>query len=155
LPEAQLDRFLLRISVGYPDRDAEISVLSSHRLGEPVDELQPVLTESNVIELQQAVRNVRMEDAIYEYILDIVHATRKSDELLVGASIRAALALARGAQARALIEGRDYVVPDDVKQLAVPVLSHRVISKGYSHGGQREAVEALLGRLVAGVPVPS
>ncbi len=154
LPEAQLDRFLLRISVGYPERAREMEILTSHRGGEPVDSLQPALTSDEIVELQQSVRDVRVDEAIYEYLLDLIHATRNSEDLQVGASTRAALALSRAAQASALIDGRDYVVPDDVKRLAVPVLSHRVITRGYFHGGQREAVESLIARLVDEIPVP-
>ena len=155
LPESQLDRFLLRISVGYPDREHELEVLSSHREGEPVDRLEPVLSGEQIIELQEAVRRVKVDSSIDAYLLDIVHATRNSDDLHVGASIRGALSLYRASQAAALVEGRDFVVPDDVKRLAVLVLSHRVITKGYLQGGQREAIEALIQRLVEEVPVPS
>jgi MoxR-like ATPase len=154
LPESQLDRFLLRMPVGYPERAVEFQVLTSHREGEPVDALQPVLGCREIAELQEAVRRVEVEDSINGYLLDIVAATRACSDLHVGVSIRGALALYRAAQATALVAGRPYVVPDDIKQLAVPVLAHRVITKGYLHGGQREAVEALIGRLVEEVPVP-
>jgi len=155
LPESQLDRFLLRISVGYPARADERQVLVSHRRGEPVDRLEPVLTGEHIIALQEAVREVAVDEAVQEYLLDVVEATRRSEDLHVGVSTRGALALYRAAQAHALIEGRDYVVPDDIKRLAVPVLAHRVITKGYLHGGHRAAVEALVARLLEEVPVPS
>jgi MoxR-like ATPase len=155
LPESQLDRFLLRISVGYPERADELRVLSSHRGGEPVDKLQPVLNCAQIIALSQSVRQVRVDGAINDYLLDIVDATRCCEELHVGVSTRGALSLYRASQALALIEDRDFVVPDDVKRLAVPVLAHRVIAKGYLHGGQRQALEALIRRLVEDVPVPS
>jgi MoxR-like ATPase len=154
LPESQLDRFLLRIPVGYPAREIELQVLSSHREGEPVDNLQPVLTCEQIVMLQGDVRHVEVEDSINHYVLNIVEATRRCEDLHVGASPRGALALYRAAQASALVAGRNYVVPDDVKSLALPVLAHRVISKGYLHGGQREAVEALIQRLVDEVTVP-
>jgi MoxR-like ATPase len=154
LPESQLDRFLLRIPVGYPARDVEIQVLTSHREGEPVETLDPVLACDQVVELQAEVRRVAVEEAINHYVLDIVEATRHCADLHVGVSPRGALSLYRAAQASALVAGRRYVVPDDVKQLAVPVLAHRVISKGYLHGGQREAVESLVERLVEEVSVP-
>jgi MoxR-like ATPase len=154
LPESQLDRFLLRISVGYLQREVEQEVLTSHRNGEPVDRLEPALSCDQVVALQEAVRRVAVEDSINGYLLDIVEATRRCHELHVGSSIRGSLVLYRAAQAAALVAGRQYVVPDDVKRLAVPVLSHRVITKGYLHGGQREAVEALIERLVEEVPVP-
>jgi MoxR-like ATPase len=154
LPESQLDRFLLRIPLGYPARNVELEVLTTHRAGEPVDTLQPVLHCEQIFALQQVVREVTVDDAINAYLLDIVQATRACDDLHVGVSTRGALALYRAAQSAALVAGRTYVVPDDVKQLALPVLSHRVISKGYLRGSQREAVEALVERLVDEVPVP-
>jgi MoxR-like ATPase len=154
LPESQLDRFLLRIAVGYPEREVELQVLTSHRDGEPVERLAPALECSQIPALQEAVRQVTVDDAINGYLLNIVAATRSCDDLHVGASTRGALALYRAAQAAALVAGRNYVVPDDVKQLAVPVLAHRVITKGYLHGGHREAIEALIERLVEEVPAP-
>lgn len=154
LPESQLDRFLLRIPLGYPEREVELQVLATHRSGEPVDSLTPVLDCEQVAGLQAAVRQVQVENSINEYLLDIVQSTRRCDELHVGVSTRGALALYRAAQASALVAGRQYVVPDDVKQLAVPVLAHRVIPKGYLHGGQREAIESLVERLVNDVAVP-
>ena len=155
LPESQLDRFLIRISMGYPEREDERHVLSSHRAGEPVDELQPALSSEQIISLQHMVRQVSVDDAIYEYLLDIAEATRNCDELHVGVSTRGVLCLYRASQALALIEERQFVVPDDIKRLAVPVLAHRVITKGYLHGGQRDAIEALIHRLVDEVRVPN
>ncbi len=155
LPESQLDRFLFRISVGYPDRQSERTLLAAHRYGQPVEQLEPVLDCNQVLELQRAVRDVHVEPAIEEYILDIVDATRTCPDLHVGVSVRGTLALYRASQALAFVEGRDYVVPDDVKSLAVPVLAHRVIPRGYLQGGQRAAVEALIARLVEQVPVPT
>jgi len=155
LPESQLDRFLLRIAVGYPDRQSELNVLKSHRKGEPVETLRPAITCEQVAALQQSVRQVAVEDSINDYLMDVIEATRRCEELHVGASTRGALALYRACQAVALVAGRQYVVPDDVKQLAVAVLSHRVITKSYLHGGQREAVEVLVERLVDEVPVPA
>jgi MoxR-like ATPase len=154
LPESQLDRFLLRISVGYPDREDELQVLSIHRQGEPVDHLTSVLDCQQVLSLQHAVRQVTVDESIHEYLLDIVEATRNSNELHVGVSTRGALCLYRASQSLAMIEGREYVVPDDVKRLAVPVLAHRVITRGYLHGSQRGAVEALIQRFVDDLPVP-
>lgn len=154
LPESQLDRFLLRTSVGYPDREDELRVLTSHRRGEPVDELRPVVTTSQVAELQEAVRSVSVDESIHEYLLDLVEATRRCEDLRVGVSTRGCLALYRAAQALALIEGRDYVVPDDVKRLSVPALAHRVIPKGFIHSGSREHVENIVQRLLSELPVP-
>jgi MoxR-like ATPase len=146
---------LLRISVGYPSREDELQVLTIHRSGEPLENLAPVIECAQVLALQKAVRQVTVDESIYVYLLDIVEATRNSAELHVGVSTRGALCLYRAAQSLALIEGREYVVPDDVKRLAVPVLAHRVITKGYLHGSQRGAIEALIQRFVDDLPVPS
>jgi len=154
LPESQLDRFLLRISMGYPGLDDERRVLTSHRQGEPVQELEPVIECEQVAALQEAVRTIVFEESVGDYLLEIVHKTRQSDELRVGVSTRGALSLYRSAQALALIEGRQFVVPDDVKRLAPMVLSHRVILKGFLRTGQREAAEALIRRLVEQTAVP-
>ena len=154
LPESQLDRFLVRISMGYPNRADELQVLASHRLNEPIDDLTPVVEASDVVRLQQQVRQVRVDNSIHEYVLDIVDRTRNCDELRVGVSTRGALALARASQAAAILAGRDYVIPDDVKRLAVPVISHRVLARGMMPGGQRDTIEMLIGRLVEEAVVP-
>jgi MoxR-like ATPase len=154
LPESQLDRFLMRISMGYPGREDERKVLASHRLGEPVTELEPVVQPDQIIALQGAVRQVSFDEAISDYLLDIVHRTRETDELRVGVSTRGALSLYRAAQGLALIEGREFVVPDDVKRLAPHVLAHRVLLKGFVRTGQREAAEGVIRRLVDQTPVP-
>jgi MoxR-like ATPase len=154
LPESQLDRFLMRISIGYPDREDELQVLNSHRAGEPVDRLQAVIEVEQVLALQEAVRQVAVEASIQDYLLDIVQATRQSAELTVGSSTRGALSLYRSCQSLALVEGRDYVVPDDVKRLAVPVLAHRVIGRLHTHGHQRQQTESIVQRLVEETPSP-
>jgi len=154
LPESQLDRFLIRLSMGYPGRSDERRVLTSHRQGEPVQDLESVVESDQVVALQEAGRNVAVEDSVSEYLLDIVERTRHSDDLRVGVSTRGALSLYRAAQALALIEGRAFVVPDDVKRLAPLVLSHRVILKGFLRTGQREAAEAVIRRLVDQTVVP-
>jgi MoxR-like ATPase len=154
LPESQLDRFLMRISVGYPGREDELKVLNTHRAGEPVDHLQAVLSVTEILELQAAVRQVSVEPSIQHYLLDIVETTRGLEEVHVGVSTRGALALHRAAQALALAKGRDYVVPDDIKQLAVPVLAHRIIHKSSPYGGQREINEQLIQRVVSTIPTP-
>jgi MoxR-like ATPase len=154
LPESQLDRFLIRLSMGYPSRADERQVLLSHRQQEPVESLQPIIECEQILQLQSAVRQVTVEESIDEYLLDIVTATRESDALRVGVSTRGALCLYRAAQALALIRGRMFVVPDDIKELTVPVLAHRVVPKGYLHGGQRDTIEALIENLVDEVRVP-
>ncbi len=154
LPESQLDRFLMRISMGYPDRADERQVLFSHRLNEPVEDLQPVITIDQLLDLQRQVREVTVEASVADYLLDIVEATRNCQELHFGVSTRGALCLYRAAQALALLEGRDFVAPDDVKRLAVPVLAHRVITRGFLQAGQRATIEALIARLVDETPTP-
>ena len=134
LPESQLDRFLLRVSMGYPDLDFERDVLKSHRDGEPVDQLTPVLSTDDVIQLQQQVRQVKVEASLSDYMLDVVHRTRECPDLSVGVSTRGALLWYRAAQSYAFASGRDYVVPDDIKRLAIPVLSHRVLARGLVQG---------------------
>ncbi len=155
LPESQLDRFMIRLRMGYPLRSEERKVLSSHRQGEPVDSLQPVLHAEDVLRLHRAVRNVRVDNTIADYLLDIVHATRKGEDLHVGVSTRGALTLYRAAQSLALVSGRNYVVPDDVKSLAVPVLAHRVVGKSFLQAGEFGAAEAIIRDLVDRLRVPS
>ena len=139
LPESQLDRFLLRVKVGYPDHDTERAILTQHRSGEPVDSLQPVLRSAAVLELQAKVREVRVEDSVADYALRLVEETRTHPDIVLAASTRAALGLYRAAQANALLDGRDYTVPDDVKILAESVLAHRLVSRGWSPGGHPDA----------------
>lgn len=155
LPESQLDRFLLRIEVGYPSRQAERQVIASHIKGEPVEELASVVTLDEIRKTQTASRNVQCESSMLDYIQDLVDATRHSSELLVGLSTRGALGLYRACQALALLENRQYVIPDDLKRLAAAVIAHRVVPKGFSAGSDRAAAEAIVGRLLGSLVVPS
>lgn len=154
LPESQLDRFLVRVAVGYPDREFERRVMSTHRIGEPVEQLTAVVGAEDVVAAQAAVREVAFEETLVEYLLDIVAATRAHDGFEVGVSTRGALSFYRGCQARAVTEGRDFVTPDDIKQLAVPVLAHRVLPEGIFQGANRLAVEQQVADLIEQVPVP-
>lgn len=153
LPESQLDRFMLRIKMGYPLRSEERRVLSTHRNGEPVAGLMPVIDASDVLRLQGVVRAVRVEDSVADYLLDIVHATRDHDELNVGVSTRGAITLYRAAQSLALVSGRDFVVPDDIKSLAAPVLAHRVVGKSFLQAGEYSASEAIIRDVVDRVKI--
>ncbi|HEV3146252.1 MAG TPA: MoxR family ATPase, partial [Gemmataceae bacterium] len=155
LPESQLDRFLMRLQIGYPDRKAEREILVSHRNGEPVESLQPVLNASQVVALQQQTRQVRFENSLADYLLEIVDRTRQHPDITLGASPRAALGLYRSAQASAVLEGRDYVVPDDVKRLVVPVLAHRLLTQGMRQGGREMPVVEILESIMSKVPVPA
>lgn len=129
LPEAQMDRFLMKLTLGYPNRDAEKDVLTNYNTNAPIDTLNPVCTASQLVEAANLVEKITVSDAIKDYIISIASATRESDRLRLGVSPRATLALMRASQAYAGIMGRDYVIPDDVKKVGVPVLSHRVITK--------------------------
>ena len=155
LPENQLDRFMLCLDIGYPQRDTEKRVLVEHRNGEPVDRLDAVLDHASILALQSAARDVRVDDSINDYILEIIHATRSHEELVLGVSTRGALTLYRAIQALALISGRDYAVPDDVKQLAAPVLAHRVVCKGLLRERQRERAADVIRRILDQTAVPS
>jgi MoxR-like ATPase len=154
LPENQLDRFMLCIEVGYPDRSIERQVLSSHRNGEPVEQLKPVLTGQELRELQAEVRRVRVEDSINDYLLEIIHATRQHEDLALGVSTRGALTLFRAVQSLALVEGREFAIPDDVKRLVPPVLAHRLICRGNVRLGQRARARAILEQMLQRIPVP-
>jgi MoxR-like ATPase len=137
LPESQLDRFLIKLSVGYPSREAERDILLQHRTGEP--EAPVVLGPADVIGLQALTRAVRVEPVLADYLLDLIHATRGHPDIRLGASTRAALALYRATQAAAALDGREYATPDDVKRLAGPVLGHRLLTKAWDQGGRADA----------------
>jgi MoxR-like ATPase len=154
LPENQLDRFMLCIEIGYPELLVEKEILMTHRDGEPVDQLQSVLTLEQLHELQRAVRDVRVEDSINDYLLRIVAATRQHPELSLGISTRGALTLYRAAQSLALVEQRPFVVPDDIKRLARPVLAHRAIANGLVREGQRDRVKSVIRQILEKTPVP-
>jgi MoxR-like ATPase len=155
LPESQMDRFLMRISMGYPDRHQELEVLFSHRDGEPVDHLKSVIRPDEISILKNAARKIPVHDLIANYLLDVVDRTRNANELSVGVSTRGALLWYRAAQSLALIEGSQFVTPDHVKSLSVSVLSHRVTVAGFTGENQRSEVETIIERLVADVAVPA
>lgn len=154
LPESQLDRFIMRIDVGYPAREAERNVLRSHRAGEPVEHLSPVVSLGDIKQAQSSVREVRFDDSLVDYLQDIVDRTRGSNDLQVGVSTRGALAFYRAAQSSALIAGRNYVIPDDIKDLAICVLAHRVMPRGFAAGSDRAAAESMIQRCLESVSVP-
>ncbi len=126
LPESQMDRFLMRIRVGYPDAASEREIVRFARAATAPD-VKPVISPGELVEMQRAVERIRVDDALVDYILAIVEQTRKHEQLALGVSPRGAQGLYRAAQAMALVEGRDYVLPDDIKRLAVPVFAHRVV----------------------------
>ena len=155
LPESQLDRFMMRVHVGYPSRAAEKEVLSLHRQGEPVDSLQAVCEPAELLALQRQVREVRVDDSLSDYILDVIEATRTSPQVYVGASPRAALSFYRACQALALLEGRSFVIPDDIKQLAPAVLAHRIMLKALRQAGQKDSPEVFVQEILNRIAVPS
>jgi MoxR-like ATPase len=144
LPENQLDRFLVRIAVGYPERASEHKILTMQPARNALDKLEAVMTAREVIGLQDRAPGVKMDPSIVDYILDLVAATRDSDDLHLGVSPRGALALTQASQAASILNGRDYVTPDDVKAMFMPVCAHRVISKTYLHNGDSNATERIL-----------
>ena len=156
LPEAQLDRFFARLSLGYPDRASEAKILGEQQVGHPLDLVQSVANPETLLEMQAAVRDVFVHDSIRNYIVDLVRATRESSLLLMGSSPRGSLHMMRAAQAHAAFNGHEFVRPDDVKAMASAVLSHRVIAraelraKGETTGG---VIERILEAVAAPVPV--
>jgi len=157
LPESQLDRFLLRVSLGYPGHDEELELLRCGGVDGELEALTPVLEASEVAELQARVTRVRVAEPVLAYMFEVVERTRHHSALALGVSTRGGLALHRAAQALALIAGRDYVIPDDVVRLAAPVMAHRVILAGGedSEGWSRsEAERAVIGEIMAATPVP-
>ena len=129
LPEAQLDRFLVKLSLGYPSYEEEAQMLTRLQRGHPIDDLQPVVTAADVIACQDAVREIHVDEKVKRYVLDIVHGSREHEDIVLGGSPRASIAMFRCSQALAALQGRDFVIPDDVKRMAQPVLNHRVILK--------------------------
>nr|WP_106976486.1 MoxR family ATPase [Streptomyces sp. NRRL B-24484] len=153
LPEAQRDRFMARVSIGYPSAEAEFAMLDVHAGANPLEDLQPVAHAADILKLIEVVRSVHVADAVRRYAVDLVAATRSHPELRLGASPRATLHLVRAARAAAALEGRDYVVPDDVQGLAVPVLAHRLLPTAESRMNRRTAEQVVLD-LVARLPIP-
>jgi MoxR-like ATPase len=153
LPEAQLDRFMMRLAIGYPAREAEAEILATHGTASTLEDIGPVTDAAGVGRLIEAARQIHVADALRRYIVDIADATRRHPDLYLGASPRAAIMLLRAARGLAAAEARDYVIPDDVKELATPVLAHRVIVSADAAMSARTA-ETVLSELLDEVPVP-
>lgn len=154
LPEAQLDRFMVKLSVGYPHIVAEADILERTRLGHPIEALKPVADVETILRMQAAVRQVFVHEKVRDYLLQIVTRTRQSSHLTVGASPRASMALFRLAQAYAAVQGRGYVIPDDIKALAHPVIEHRLILNPESRL-RRVTAHSVLADLLQEVRVPA
>jgi MoxR-like ATPase len=153
LPEAQRDRFTARASIGYPSPDAEVLMLEHHGGVEPIEDLEPVADALEVRKLIDVVRGVHLSDEVKRYVVDLVNATRSSPDLRLGASPRAGLHLVRASRAKAALAGRDYVLPDDVQDLAVPVLAHRLLPTAEAQVARR-APEAVVADLVERISLP-
>jgi len=155
-PESHLDRFLMRVHMGYPDADAEREILRSETGAAKLDTLRPVLTAADVLEMQQAVSSVRVDDSLVTYALAIVRKTRESEFLSLGVSPRGSQMLYRAAQAMAFLEGRTYCTPEDIKPLVVPVFAHRVVVGGSYNSTLKksEQAEQVMREIVASVAVP-
>jgi MoxR-like ATPase len=156
LPESQLDRFMLRLRIGYPSVEDEKQILRDREYSDPLDDLRPVMTASEIVELQQGVTEVSVDDALVEYLMRIVAATRESEMLDLGVSPRGTLSLFRAAQALALTEERAYCIPDDIKRLVLPVFAHRIlVSTRFASSMRRsEEAEAVLTEIMKTVSVP-
>ena len=156
LPESQMDRFLLRIRIGYPAPEIERQLMLSHGVADPVESLEPVIDLDTVRALQRSVEQVRVDERLVDYALRVVTETRNAPSINIGVSTRGALAWYRAAQAYALVDGRDYCVPDDFKSLAVPALAHRIVlaSTQESLGRARDEAEAAIDDILARVAAP-
>ena len=153
LPEAQRDRFTARISMGYPSAESELAMLDAHGSSSPLEALEPVARAEDMRELIAAVRKVHVADALKQYVIKLVTATRSAPELRLGASPRATLHLLRASRARAALDGRDFVIPDDVQALALPVLAHRLLPSAEALVA-RQLPEQVLAAIVGQVPLP-
>ena len=153
LPEDQRDRFTARIAIGYPDPGAELAMLDSHGSASPLDDLKPAAHASDIRALVAAVHGIHVAPQIRQYVIDLVNATRRSPELRLGASPRAALHLFRASKAWAALDGRDFVIPDDVQALAIPVLAHRLLPTSEALVG-RQLPEQVLAKIVERLPLP-
>ena len=153
LPEAQMDRFMMKLSMGLPGKTEELAILQRYMADEPLDELQSVLTLEELLQARQEVKQIFVHECVMEYMVSIVDATRQGGNIIMGVSTRGNLALLRCARAYAYLEGRGYVTPDDVKALAIPVLAHRLVLGYGSHGS--ETARELIRKLIDTTPVPT
>ncbi len=154
LPEAQIDRFLMKLSLGYPSKSAEKDILIGHILKSPLESLDAVCTTQDIIFAKETVRNIHISEKLADYIVNISTATRENERIRIGVSPRGTLALLHASQAYAAISGRDYLLPDDVKAVAAPVLGHRIISRSQSTARISDANENIIDYIVDSIPVP-
>lgn len=153
LPEAQLDRFMMQLSMGFPTPDEELAIIERFIASNPIDELAPVCTKDDIYNMGIAAKNVYVDKSVRKYIVDIINATRNNSSISSGISPRGTLALLKAVQVYAAINGRDYVIPEDVKALAVPVLAHRIIS--YTNIAKNSNKASIINGILDTVPVPT
>jgi MoxR-like ATPase len=155
LPESQLDRFLMRLSIGYPSRQVERQILLERRLAEPVHELDAALEVTEFRALQQKAAEVRLDESLVDYLMEVVDQTRRDTRVRIGVSTRGALALSRVSRAWALLQGRDFCIPDDLRELFVPCLAHRVALAGSAGDGDKDRAEMVIEDIVSEIAVPT
>ena len=153
LPEAQLDRFMMRVSIGYPSAESEIEILKDEHEGRSIDDIQPVITLEDIVEISKIAKQTYVAPSIFDYITRITNATRVADDVTLGCSPRASLALLKASRVRAMMQGRNHVLPIDIQALAVPVCAHRLILKS-AHQSTRTSVDDVIRRIVQEVEVP-
>ncbi len=154
LPEAQLDRFFMRLKMGYPTSQEGKAILDRFQTSNPSRTIESVAEGKEIVDAQESFTSVKVNDAVKEYIINIIEATRKHERISLGVSPRGSLALMKAAQVKAILSGRDFVTPDDVKAVAVPVLAHRIIMKGHALESSTLAAEKLIKDVLSSVPVP-
>ncbi|AIF42343.1 magnesium chelatase [Virgibacillus sp. SK37] len=152
LPEAQLDRFMIMVKMDYPSYDHEKQILKDQRLADPINDLDPLVTKEDIIALQEEVRKIEITDLVMDYLLELVRKTREHEDIEIGVSSRAALALMRASQSKALLEGREYVTPQDIKLIAPHLFEHRINLS--MEGSLRYNKEDIIQQLIESVPVP-
>ncbi|HJB25415.1 MAG TPA: MoxR family ATPase [Firmicutes bacterium] len=155
LPEAQLDRFFMKLAMGYPDKQEEETILNRFIAGNPLEEVSPVASKKDIMEVQESIPQIKVSSAVMEYIVNLIYATRHSQDIRLGASPRASIALTKASQAYAAINGRDYVLPDDVKAVCANVLAHRIICRGNTIQRSAQQSYDTIQAIVEQVPAPT
>jgi MoxR-like ATPase len=153
LPEAQLDRFMMRVSIGYPSAESEIEILKDEHEGRSIDDIQPVISLDDIAEISKIAKQTYVAPSIFDYITRITNATRVAEDVTLGCSPRASLALLKASRVRAMMQGRNHVLPSDIQELAVPICAHRLILKS-AHQSTRSSVDDVIRRIVQEVEVP-
>ena len=154
LPQSQMDRFMMALSIGYPDKESEVMILKSRHHSDPLNRVEKLVDKDTLVKIQKYIETIYVSDEIYEYVINLIRATRKHPKIAIGASIRAGLALMRLAKARAYIYERDYVTPRDIEDLYLNTLSHRIVLKNHDFSAVSLEREAVLNDIFASVKMP-